>query len=62
MKQINKAESNWGFQKNVKTGLQNKKSCLMPPSRHGHFHPILILPVKMIELTLQHANTTVHLL
>ena len=53
MKQnVNKTESNWGFQKNVKTGLQNKKSYLMPPSRHGHFHPILILPVKMIELTL----------
>ena len=36
-------EGNWGFRKNVKTCLQNKKSYLMPPSRHVHFHPILIL-------------------
>ena len=28
--------------------------------KHGHFHPILILPVKMVELLQQHANTTVH--
>ena len=28
--------------------------------RHGHFYPILILPVKMVELSQQHANTTVH--
>ena len=47
-------ESNWRFRKNVKTRLQNKKSYLMPPSRHGHFHPILILPVKMVELPQQH--------
>ena len=32
----------------------------MLPSRHGHFHPILILPVKMVELPQQHANTTAH--
>ena len=32
----------------------------MPPSRHGHFHPILILPVKIVELPQQHANTTVY--
>ena len=30
----------------------------MPPSGHGHFHPILILPVKMVELPQQYANTT----
>ena len=28
--------------------------------KHGHFHPILILPLKMAELPQQHANTTVH--
>ena len=61
MKQnVSETESNWHFRKNVKTCLQNKKLYLMPPSRHGHFHPILILPVKMVELPQQHANTTVH--
>ena len=44
----------------MKTCLQNKKSYLMPPSRHYHFHLILILPMKMVELVQQHANTTVH--
>ena len=29
----------------------------MLPSKDGQFHPILILPVKMIELLQQHANT-----
>ena len=47
------------FEKNA-TCLQIKKSYLMPPSRHDHFHPILILPVKIVELPQQHANTTVH--
>ena len=56
----NVSESNWRFQKNVKTCLQNKKSYLMPPSRHGHFQPILILPVKMVKLLQQHANTAVY--
>ena len=43
MKQnVSETESNWGFQKNVKTCLENKKSYLMPPSRHGHFIPILM--------------------
>ena len=61
MKQnVSETESNWCFRKNVKTFLQNKKSYLMLPSRHGYFHPILILPVKMVELPQQHANTTVH--
>ena len=32
----------------------------MLPSRHGHFHPILFLPVNMVELPQQHANTTVY--
>ena len=51
MKQnVSETESNWRFRKNVKTCLQNKKLYLMPPSRHGHFHLILILPVKMVEL------------
>ena len=50
MKQnISETESNWRFQKNVKTCLQNKKSYLIPPSRDGYFHRILILPVKMVE-------------
>ena len=48
------------FSKKCKTCLQNKKSYLMPPSKHGHFHMILILPVKMVELPQQHANTTAH--
>ena len=26
--------------------------------KHDHFHPILILPVKIVELLQQHANTT----
>ena len=57
MKQnVSETESNWRFQKNVKTYLQNKKAYLMPPSRHDHFHPILILPFKMVELPQQHAN------
>ena len=61
MKQnVSETESNWGFRKNVKACLQNKNLYLMPPSRHGHFLPILILPVKTIELTQQHAITTVH--
>ena len=34
-------ESNSSFRKNGKTCLQNKKVLLRPPSRHGHFHPIL---------------------
>ena len=42
--------------------LQIKKSHLMPPSRHDHFHLILILPVKIVKLPQQHANTTVHCL
>ena len=43
MKQnVSDTESNWHFRKNVKTCLQNKAH-LMPPSRHGHFHRILIL-------------------
>ena len=48
------------FEKNVRTFLRNKKAYLMPSSRHGHFHPILILLVKMVELPQQHAITTVH--
>ena len=51
-------ETDWRFWKNV-TCLQNKKAHLMPTSRHGPFHPILILPLKMVELPQQHANTTV---
>ena len=61
MKQnISETESNWHFQKNAKACLQNKKSYLMLPSRDGHFHPILISPIKMVELSQQHANATVH--
>ena len=61
MKQnVSETESNWRFRKNVKTFLQNKKSYLMPLSRHGHFHPILVLPVKIVELPQQHANITIH--
>ena len=46
--------------KNVKICLQNTKSYLILPSRHCHFHLILILLVKMVKLPQQHANTTVH--
>ena len=48
------------FRKNAKACLQIKKSYLMPPSKHDHFHPILSLTVKIVELLQQHANTTVH--
>ena len=47
---VSKTESNCLFQRNIKASLQNKKLYMMPPSRHGHFHPILILFVKMVEL------------
>ena len=61
MKQnVSETDSNWRFQKNVKTCLQNKKWYLKLPSRHGRFHPVLILPVKIVELPWQHASTTVH--
>ena len=46
------------FRKN-KTCLQKKKGYLRPPSRHGHFHSILILLEKMVELPQQHANPLV---
>ena len=47
MKQnVSETKGIWHFRKNVKTCLQHKKSYLMPPSRHDHFHPVLILPVK----------------
>ena len=32
----------------------------MTPSRHGNFHTILILHVKMVELLQQHENNNVH--
>ena len=61
MKQnVSETGSNWHFRKNVKMCLQNKKSYLMSPSRHDHFHPILFLSVKMVNLLQQHENTTVH--
>ena len=61
MKQnVSETESNWRFRKNVKGYLQKRKAYLMLPSKHGHFHPILILPLKIVDLLQQHANTTVH--
>ena len=61
MKQnVRETESNWRFRKIIKTCLQNMKAYLMPPSGHGHFYPVLILPLKMVELPHQHTNTTVH--
>ena len=61
MKQnVSETETNRNFRENVKACLQNKKFCLMSPSRYGHFHPILILPVKMVELLEKHVSTTVH--
>ena len=61
MKQnVIKTESNWLFQNNVKKCLQNKKLYDVPFRRHGHFYPILILSVKMIELPQQYAYPTVH--
>ena len=32
----------------------------MLPSKHGYFHPILILPVKMVELPQQYITSTLH--
>ena len=62
MKQnVSDTDCNWCFRKNVKTCLQNKKADGVS-SRRGHFHPILILPVKMVELPQQHASTTVYCL
>ena len=54
-----KRERNCSFRENVNTCLQNKKTYLMVPLSHGHFHPILILHAKMVELPQQHANATV---
>ena len=51
MKQnVRETENNW----------QSKKLYLMSPSRHNHFHPILDLPAKMVELPHQHAKTYVY--
>ena len=61
MKQnVSETEINWRFRKNIKTCLQNKKSYLVLLSRHGHFHAISILQVKIVKLPQQHASTTVH--
>ena len=61
MKQnVSETESNCPFQKNMQTCLQNEKLYLTMPSRHGNFHLILILPVKMVNLPQQHANATAH--
>ena len=61
MKQnVSETRSDWHFRENVKTCLQNKKTYLMPLSRHDHFHQILILHVKMVKLPQQHASTTVY--
>ena len=61
MKQnVSDTESNWHFRKNVKICLQQKKAYLMPPLKHGYFHSILILPLNIVRLLQQHANTTVH--
>ena len=46
--------------KNVKICPQKKKAYLMPPSKHGYFHPILILLLRMVEVTQQHDDTSVH--
>ena len=63
MKQnVSETGSNWRFRKNVKTCLQNKKSYLMPLSRHGHFYPILSLHLKIVKLPKQNASTTTTLL
>ena len=45
------------FEKIFKTCLQNKRVYLGSPSRHGNFHPFLILHVKMVDLPQQHVNT-----
>ena len=51
MKQnVSETESIQRFRKNVKICLENKKMYPIPLSRHGHFHAILNLPVKMTEL------------
>ena len=52
--------SNLRFRKNIKSYLQNKKLHMMPLSKHGHFHPILILHAKIVKLPQQHESTTVH--
>ena len=44
------------FRKNETSPKQKKYP--RPPSSHGHFHPILILPEKMFELPQQLANIT----
>ena len=46
------------FKRNVKICQQNKKMYLMPHSRHDHFHPILILPINLVQLLKQHENTS----
>ena len=59
MKQnVSETESNWGFRKKCKD-MSTEKVYLMPPSKHGHLHQILILPLKMVRLLQQHENTSV---
>ena len=36
--------------KNVKNLSTKQESVSGPPSKHGHFQPFLILPVKMVQL------------
>ena len=48
------------FSKKYENMSIKKESVSDAAFKHGHFHLILILPLKMVELLQQHANTTVH--
>ena len=48
------------FSKKSKNMSTKQESVSDATFRHGHFQPILILPVMMVKLLQQHANTTVH--
>ena len=58
MKQnISVTESNWHFLKKCKNMSTKHESISDAAFKAWPFHPILILPVKMVELLQQHANT-----
>ena len=62
MKQnVSETESSWRFRKIVYKNMSTKQEIVPAAAfKECHFHVILILLEKMVELPQQHANTTVH--